>query len=194
MRRIQNFTPATYATDQSAGQKRRRLRPAVSCDPCRLRKVKCNQGQPCGSCTLRGRAGECVYGGDLGGRVRIAGNSELRNNGAMDLELSNDFGKDRMSRLEAQVEELQQVVLGLASELPAWPALRGDVPTVDSGDGAAQPDQPFSAESNCCKPMGIRDGIFASKQGTVHFIGPTGWTIHLDDVCDAWSFCEPAWK
>ncbi|KAK9490417.1 hypothetical protein V1508DRAFT_424951 [Lipomyces doorenjongii] len=65
IRGIQNFTPATYVAGQLAGQKRLRQRNAVSCDPCRLRKVKCDHGQPCGACTLRMRQSECTYGGDL---------------------------------------------------------------------------------------------------------------------------------
>ncbi|KAL7955198.1 hypothetical protein V8C34DRAFT_316635 [Trichoderma compactum] len=41
--------------------KRRRLRAAKSCYPCKRRKVKCNLRQPCGSCLLRGHPELCDY-------------------------------------------------------------------------------------------------------------------------------------
>ncbi|KAF5547657.1 hypothetical protein FNAPI_8488 [Fusarium napiforme] len=39
---------------------RRRRRPAVSCNLCRKRKMRCNRGSPCSNC-MRARKGECVY-------------------------------------------------------------------------------------------------------------------------------------
>lgn len=42
-------------------RKRRRLRAAKSCYPCRRRKVKCNLRQPCGSCIIRGHPELCDY-------------------------------------------------------------------------------------------------------------------------------------
>ncbi|KAL6699228.1 hypothetical protein J3F84DRAFT_405981 [Trichoderma pleuroticola] len=42
-------------------RKRRRLRAAKSCYPCRRRKVKCNLRQPCGSCVIRGHPELCDY-------------------------------------------------------------------------------------------------------------------------------------
>lgn len=41
--------------------KRRRFRPAKACYPCRRRKVKCNLGQPCESCNIRGHPDLCDY-------------------------------------------------------------------------------------------------------------------------------------
>lgn len=45
----------------SAIAKRRRFRAAKACYPCRRRKVKCNFGQPCDSCTVRGHPDLCHY-------------------------------------------------------------------------------------------------------------------------------------
>ncbi|KAI1015418.1 hypothetical protein LB504_011135 [Fusarium proliferatum] len=39
---------------------RRRRRPAVSCNLCRKRKMRCNRGSPCSNC-MRARKGDCVY-------------------------------------------------------------------------------------------------------------------------------------
>lgn len=41
--------------------KRRRFRAAKACYPCRRRKVKCNFGQPCDSCVIRGHPDLCNY-------------------------------------------------------------------------------------------------------------------------------------
>jgi hypothetical protein len=41
--------------------KRRRFRAAKACYPCRRRKVKCNFGQPCDSCAIRGHPDLCCY-------------------------------------------------------------------------------------------------------------------------------------
>ncbi|RFU80529.1 c6 zinc finger domain [Trichoderma arundinaceum] len=41
--------------------KRRRYRAAKACYPCRRRKVKCNLGQPCESCSVRGHPDLCDY-------------------------------------------------------------------------------------------------------------------------------------
>lgn len=41
--------------------RRRRLRSARACYPCRRRKVKCDLGQPCGTCTAREQQDLCEY-------------------------------------------------------------------------------------------------------------------------------------
>ncbi|OLL21951.1 putative transcriptional regulatory protein [Neolecta irregularis DAH-3] len=42
-------------------QKKKRNRAAVSCVPCRNRKIKCSRQQPCESCTGRGHPDECIF-------------------------------------------------------------------------------------------------------------------------------------
>ncbi|ERT02393.1 hypothetical protein HMPREF1624_00691 [Sporothrix schenckii ATCC 58251] len=39
----------------------KRNRPPKSCEPCRLRKLKCNREQPCDACTRRDKAAFCLY-------------------------------------------------------------------------------------------------------------------------------------
>ncbi|KIH88702.1 hypothetical protein SPBR_06634 [Sporothrix brasiliensis 5110] len=39
----------------------KRNRPPKSCEPCRLRKLKCNREQPCDACTRRDKAAFCQY-------------------------------------------------------------------------------------------------------------------------------------
>ncbi|KAI1106382.1 hypothetical protein F4804DRAFT_41599 [Jackrogersella minutella] len=40
---------------------RRRDKPQLSCTPCRRRKVKCDRGTPCRTCSVRGMAMSCTY-------------------------------------------------------------------------------------------------------------------------------------
>lgn len=40
---------------------RRRFRSAKACYPCRRRKVKCDLGEPCGTCNLRKHPDLCIY-------------------------------------------------------------------------------------------------------------------------------------
>ena len=44
---------ASNHTADAGGQPRRRRRPALSCLECRRRKIKCDQKNPCGRCTLK---------------------------------------------------------------------------------------------------------------------------------------------
>lgn len=48
--------------DHRQGQPKRRNRPAVSCIPCRARKIKCDQKKPCESCVKsKYHKGPCAY-------------------------------------------------------------------------------------------------------------------------------------
>ncbi|KAK9237008.1 hypothetical protein V1525DRAFT_405350 [Lipomyces kononenkoae] len=190
IRRIQNFTPATYATEQIAGQKRRRVRNAVSCDPCRIRKVKCDQGQPCGPCKLRARQSECTYGGHMGDTIQTGttnddeaasaiggppGGSVVGRSG------ENHLHMDRMMQLELKVEELQEMVLALRSEVRT----RSQSPRRrHSSSDRVNDTSRFSSHN---KSTVQRNGLIGSKHGALHFIGPTGWTLHHQGGHDALS-------
>ncbi|KFY74492.1 hypothetical protein V499_05488 [Pseudogymnoascus sp. VKM F-103] len=47
--------------DKGLARKRRRNRPPVSCNHCRIRKLKCNRVQPCGACSKSGDATTCHF-------------------------------------------------------------------------------------------------------------------------------------
>lgn len=49
----------------SPARKRRRRRAAISCEPCRLRKVGCDKGLPCGTCARARNSMLCVYREDV---------------------------------------------------------------------------------------------------------------------------------
>jgi hypothetical protein len=43
---------------------RKRRREALSCEPCRRMKIKCDQKAPCNQCSIRSRSDACVYSKD----------------------------------------------------------------------------------------------------------------------------------
>lgn len=47
--------------------KRRRRRPAVSCELCRSRKVRCDKELPCGTCIRTRNSSLCIYRDDIVG-------------------------------------------------------------------------------------------------------------------------------
>ena len=48
-------------SEQRAIPTRRRRREALSCEPCRRMKIKCDQKSPCNQCSVRSRIETCVY-------------------------------------------------------------------------------------------------------------------------------------
>ncbi|UNI21336.1 hypothetical protein JDV02_007335 [Purpureocillium takamizusanense] len=53
--------PAERLDDSADLPPRKRRRPATSCEACRTRKVRCDQGLPCGPCKRSRRKADCVY-------------------------------------------------------------------------------------------------------------------------------------
>lgn len=66
----------------ASGPQRRRRRPALACEKCRRRKIKCDRNTPCDQC-IRSKSETCVYLPDDSpvptGRKRRVGMSHLTN-------------------------------------------------------------------------------------------------------------------
>jgi hypothetical protein len=56
----QILIPAMSAPLSPASSLKKRRRPALSCEPCRRRKVKCDRNQPCGQC-VQSKIASCAY-------------------------------------------------------------------------------------------------------------------------------------
>ena len=56
----QELNPAMSEPLRSTSPDRRRRRPALSCEQCRARKIKCDRSYPCGQC-LQSRTFSCSY-------------------------------------------------------------------------------------------------------------------------------------
>lgn len=55
-----NALPASDDAGQGEA-KRQRLRPVLTCIPCKRRKIKCDRNLPCDSCVKRGEADSCQW-------------------------------------------------------------------------------------------------------------------------------------
>ena len=53
----------TYGGTNSTedGLPRKKIKKALSCDPCRRRKLKCDRGYPCGACRDRNDEANCIW-------------------------------------------------------------------------------------------------------------------------------------
>ncbi|KAM7204752.1 hypothetical protein V8F20_003536 [Naviculisporaceae sp. PSN 640] len=56
-----NLSADSFESQLRAGRKRPRVREAVSCVHCRIRKIRCDREQPCKPCRERGIPSECSY-------------------------------------------------------------------------------------------------------------------------------------
>ncbi|KAK9428111.1 hypothetical protein V1505DRAFT_378060 [Lipomyces doorenjongii] len=122
------------------------------------------------------RQSECTYGGDLTDTFHTGKkNEDTSATGALPQSMVGRLGEDylaedRMTRLELKVEELQEMVLALVSEVRT----RSESPRRRSSSDGAD-GMPKDGNNRLLEQ---RNGMLASRQGVLHFIGPTGWTIH----------------
>ncbi|SNX85436.1 uncharacterized protein MEPE_04145 [Melanopsichium pennsylvanicum] len=93
----------TEATKAAAGR-RKSTKKAVSCEPCRRRKLKCDRGWPCGACRDRNEASKCEWA--EGVRPQTTG----RDTG------DSSQVTERLDRLEAM---MGAIAASLGVELPA---------------------------------------------------------------------------
>lgn len=54
-------SPSSTGERERERERERKHRQAISCYPCRGRKLKCDGEKPCSQCVRRGGAGECEY-------------------------------------------------------------------------------------------------------------------------------------
>ncbi|KAK9326963.1 hypothetical protein V1520DRAFT_91448 [Lipomyces starkeyi] len=73
----------------------RRRRVPLSCDPCRIRKLKCNREKPCQNCIARNEGTTCKYKGSDNGTAPIAHQDEHA-----------DLMQQRIDHLEGLVKKL----------------------------------------------------------------------------------------
>ncbi|KAK3386673.1 hypothetical protein B0H63DRAFT_392230 [Podospora didyma] len=76
---------------------KRRSRTTLSCDPCRIRKLKCNRQKPCQNCTTRDQQSSCEFRGPKNG---------LPLSPAAHRDAGNDAMLQRIDHLEGLVKKL----------------------------------------------------------------------------------------
>lgn len=184
-RRVQNLTPETYSAIK--GKKRKRSRPPLSCQPCRLSKIACDRKKPCSNCSRQAKPGKCVYmdteagDGDVVTNTSRPASSERtstsgRGNGRIVPPFAAINGNST-GRIEKVVESLDSTsnsvhttppVISTASQEPknATPSARSK--------GGLVPAARVNPHS---------EGALVTKSpGTIYYIGRNGWTLTHHDV------------
>jgi len=181
MDRMQNHTPATFATSQIAGQKRQRNREPISCQPCRSRKVACDREEPCGSCVKQKTVDKCSYrkpdlpspDSDAQRPPTTAPRSNARS--------GKDINVDsRLDRVERAVDNLVALVesgnYANASSTQSRPSVDTN-PLSFSYQNYKFDDRPPSVENPYSQ-----GSLSAKSSELVYFVGPGGWTTQRLDV------------
>ncbi|KAI6383600.1 hypothetical protein MCOR25_000053 [Pyricularia grisea] len=166
-------TSSAPAIDASRRRIRRRNRPAVACEPCRLRKKKCDRQHPCLGCV--GRGDTCYYAaapvpvfsatgagvGGSGGSVisgpRVGGSISKGHGGA--------GGGGGSSRYEAQIrlqrlEDMVSELMGRAQGTGSSGSSSGETPETAQSSSSASDPSPASSAS----PVSTRAGELPSQR------------------------------
>lgn len=107
----------------------KRNRQPVSCQPCRMRKLKCDRGHPCDGCSKRGEATACIYG-KTGSNITTNGSTPRKDETRLSMK-----AQDRLKHLE-------DLVRSMVDPPPRKYASPEDAPSLDgileaaAGDGA----------------------------------------------------------
>ncbi|KAF1343797.1 hypothetical protein BDV97DRAFT_66328 [Delphinella strobiligena] len=184
MRRVQNLTPKTYSATN--GKKRKRSRPPLSCQPCRLSKVACDRKKPCSSCSRQARPGSCVYvdPGTGDGNV-ITNNSQptsldststsSRGNGRIVPPIATT-NEDRMGRIEKVVESLASETNSAHTTPPVIPTAFQQ-PKNATASAQSEGGSKHSAHIN----PHSEEALVTKTPGTIYYIGRNGWTLTHHD-------------
>lgn len=110
------ITTDFFSKDQHAGRKRKRYRAAVSCVPCRQRKVRCDRELPCDQCQKQDVASSCSYTSE-GVQLKELSldRQHLREKSSpsaviLDGRLSRNPPQDDVRHLKCRIHELEQLL------------------------------------------------------------------------------------
>lgn len=200
MQRVTHFTPETFAaTKQVAGQKRKRQRQALSCFPCRERKVGCDRQKPCSNCFKQGAINKCTYESlnagnpnasrSLSTQQRETPSTHHDGEQARAAKKADSNVEDRMARLEHVIEELSSKLAEDKGEHSrAISAQRPPSVEIES----AVFDQPEVSKSSH-NPHAERV-LVTRRPGVIYHIGQTGYSMAKGDVSthDLGLYCSHA--
>lgn len=160
-----------------------RAREPLSCQQCRIRKLKCDRQQPvCGSCFKRGDKGSCNYSSTP---LRGDGNS---------LE-SAEYGRSTRSRrgprsrqeVHSRLQELEELVNGLLSKrsVTSGHVVAPTPESLSSTDNLAASAGPDASHLHTPDAASAATGGHISRNGIeMPFIGATHWAAILESIHD----------
>ncbi|KFY02436.1 hypothetical protein O988_02165 [Pseudogymnoascus sp. VKM F-3808] len=128
----------------AAARKRRRNRPPVSCNHCRIRKLKCNRVQPCGACAKSGDASTCHY--------------ESRGNARDDQIVMDRSTKNALTTRINKLEAILRSVMGSKDQTP------------QSDDSSHVEDQEFDGITESLGAMKVDKSNNTEYLGSSHWV------------------------
>lgn len=150
---------------QQGTSQNRRPKPILSCSFCRLRKLRCDRRAPCGACSRRGKADECVY---------LTPEQERRN--AIDYRphARSQNARQRVERLEKTVNQLrgQMRTVELTSNRAYGSLTLPSDPSQGSTSAVNQPDRQLTENMGKLNMT----GDYAVYTGSTH------WITILEDI------------
>lgn len=165
--------------------KRRRRRPAKSCEQCRRRKIRCNLGQPCNGCIRARVSMECSYrdGGSGDAAAILAKDRELAS-AETHPEAGEGVGGRRAAARPALVGDYLRAQI---PRQPSRPEAGDDVPSTNqesstlSNASYSQPLVSASASSSTCIPPHTPRLRHVPEK--TKLFGQTHWLHTAERVC-----------
>lgn len=184
-----NITTDSFVKESQpgAGRKRKRHRPAVSCVPCRQRKIRCDRELPCEPCQKQDLASSCSYtpqNADADELSRDGQHLWTRSSSTVILperRPSESPQSDEVRALKAKIDRLEQIIAGTPSTASQSPALSASrVPDFQllSKQGTLENFLSLSSEVN--RMTGILRG--ERDKNKTRYLGATHWAAVLHEV------------
>lgn len=151
---------------------RKRRRPALSCEQCRQRKVRCDRAFPCGPCLRARHALPCSYGPEerRDARLLVREPVDVRREGSQQPDYEKSRLEDTVRDLQSRVRTLEQLVLDSRESRSS----RSDVGE-SLGDGVfsaeGHPMDSQSGKQDMQTPLQLKTTPVKTK-----FAGPSHWT------------------
>jgi len=179
MHRVQNHTPASFASTQLAGQKRQRNRDPVSCQPCRARKVACDREQPCGSCIKHKIPEKCNFNKSDEPNGSDQNNDTLNSFEPLHRTATQNV-TTKSSGLDSRLDRVERAIELLTSRLDASAPGTYQPAAVQGSNVPANAQAEAISDDESTNPYA--SGSLAAKDPEkVLFIGQSGWTmLHID--------------
>lgn len=196
MQKERHQTPGTYVfKSHQRSQHPRRSHNRLSCNPCRHKKVKCDQARPCRGCLKRGREVECTYGSE---NVNLSSSSE-RPTPRSDITANDiDDGHNDIVSINERLRRLESTFNDVRAN---W--LRDDA-VIKSGVGSCgkenqSHDYPLRVETDEAPGINVNASQYSVKhqedwmfrlKDVPYYVGSTAWLHDLCQVCRIESFSE----
>lgn len=184
-RRVKNLTPETYSATN--GKKRKRSRPPLSCQPCRLSKIACDRKKPCSSCSRQARPGSCAYVDPEAGDGDVITNNPRPTSLDSTSPSSRDDGRI-VPPVAATNGDMTGSIKIVVESLASGANSAHATPPVISTAFQQPKNATASAQSKGESKHGARinphsEGALVTKiPGTIYYIGRNGWTLTHHDV------------